>query len=171
MDSVEDEFAQWERVPPCDLFGDTIWRLPAYRISRYLALRVRRDILAVKRRSRNAADQLESSVDSVGINITEGYGRLHGRERARFYEFALGSPREARDWYARTSGLLPPGIAIGRARLLTRVIKILTVAIPQEREGSSERRLKDARLRSRAPKSPPPDSDKSHPPLGTSTSK
>ena len=108
MDSVEDEFARWERVPPPDLFGDTIWRLPAYRISRYLALRVRRDIVAVRRRSRNAAEQLESSVDSVGINITEGYGRLHGRERARFYEYALGSAREARDWYARTSGWLPP---------------------------------------------------------------
>lgn len=93
------------------------------------------------------ADQLERAVDSIGINIAEGYGRLHGRERARFYEYALGSAREAREWYARSAALLGDGVALGRARLLTRAAKILTVAIPQERAGSSEQRMREGRVR------------------------
>lgn len=150
MDAIEIEFARWEVTPPPELFGDTIWRLPAYRLSRYLALTVRSDAKAIRVRAPNVAEQLERSIDSIGINITEGYGRLHGRERARFYEFALGSAREARDWYARADSQLEAGIALGRAKLLTRVIKILTVAIPQERAGSSERRMRDAAERKRA---------------------
>jgi four helix bundle protein len=149
MDPVELEFCRWETTPPPELFGDAIWRLPAYRISRYLALVVRTDADTIRRRSPSLAEQLERAVDSIGINISEGYGRLHGRERARFYEFALGSAREAREWYARAGSLLEDGVAMGRAKLLTRAIKILTVAIPQERAGSSERRMRDAILRAR----------------------
>jgi four helix bundle protein len=144
MDSVELDFARWESAPPPELFGDTIWRLPAYRLSRYLALVVRTDANTIRLRSPSLAEQLERAVDSIGINISEGYGRLHGRERARFYEFALGSAREAREWYARADSYLESGVATGRAQLLTRAIKILTVAIPQERVGSSERRIRDA---------------------------
>lgn len=91
MDHVELDFAQWEKTPPPELHGDAIWRLPAYRLSRYLALAVRDDINIVRRRSPSMADQLERSVDSIGINIAEGYSRMHGRERARFYEYAMGS--------------------------------------------------------------------------------
>jgi four helix bundle protein len=149
MDRVEQEFVRWEATPPAELFGDAIWRLPAYRISRYLAIQVRRDADVIRRRSPSLADQLERSVDSIGINIAEGYGRLHGRDRARFYEFALGSAREAREWYARAETYLEAGIAVGCARLLTRAIRILTVAIPQERAGSSERRMKEAHDRAR----------------------
>lgn len=151
MDSTELDFARWESTPPPELFGDSIWRLPAYRLSRYLADVVRDDLEAVRKRSPNVAEQLERAVDSIGINIAEGYGRLHGRERARFYEFALGSAREAREWYARADSYLEAGVATGRAKLLTRAIKILTVAIPQERAGASERRMRDAAARRGAP--------------------
>ena len=144
MDDVERDFARWEATPPPDLFGDTIWRLPAYRLSRYLGHVVREDLRIIRSRSTNVAEQLERSIDSIGSNISEGYGRLHGRERARFYEFALGSAREAREWYARAESYLQDGVAVGRAMLLTRIVKILTVAIPQERAGSSERRIRDA---------------------------
>lgn len=151
---IEAEFAQWEMVTPPELFGDSIWRLPAYRLSRFLARLVRPDTDAIRGRSPKLADQLERAVDSIGFNITEGYGRLHGRERARFYEFALGSAREARDCYARADYYLAQDLAFGRALLLTRVVKILTVAIPQERAGSSERRMRDAAERRRSTKRP-----------------
>lgn len=147
MDSVERDFARWEQTPPPELFGDAIWRLPAYRISRYLALLVADDADAIRPRSPRVADQLERAVDSIGINIAEGYGRLHGRERARFYEFALGSAREAREWYARAGRSLAPDAVLGRAKLLTRAVKILTAVIPRERAGSSEKRMRDASLR------------------------
>ena len=61
------------------------------------------------------------------------------------------------DWYARFADLLPGDHAIGKCNLLSRVIRILTVAIPQEREGSSEKRLTDAMERRRAKKRERPD--------------
>jgi len=64
------------------------------------------DVATISQASPQIAEQLERSIDSIGINISEGYGRLHGRERARFYEFALGSAREAREWYARVATVL-----------------------------------------------------------------
>lgn len=146
MTQIERAFARWERSTPPDLVGDAIWRLPAYRISRFLADVVRHDLKRIHPRSARIADQLERAIGSIGINITEGYGRLHGRERARFYEFALGSAREAREWYVRSSTFLPKDAVLGRAKLLTRVMRILIVAIPQERSGSSERRIKEAVL-------------------------
>lgn len=102
------------------------------------------DASTIRLRSPGLAEQLERAVDSIGINISEGYGRLHGRERARFYEFALDSAREAREWCARAESYLEDGVAMGRAKLLTRAFKVLTVAIPQKRAGSSERRIRDA---------------------------
>ena len=152
MDPIDPGFASWEKITPRELVGDPIWRLPAYRLSRYLALRVEDDANAVRCDNAYVADQLQRAVDSIRVNISEGYGRLHGRERARFYEFALGSAREARDWYIRSERYLKE-IAHSRAMLLARVIKILTVAIPQERAGSSERRMRDAIARTK-PKSP-----------------
>ena len=146
MDSTEADYERWQATPPPELFGDPMWRLPAYRLSRFLASIVPSDADRIRERMRSTylSDQLQRAVDSIGINIAEGYGRLHGRERARFFEFALGSAREAREWYARAERFLESGQAIGRARLLTRIVKILTVAVPQERAGSSERRIRRA---------------------------
>ena len=144
MHEIEIAFARWEKVRPPELAGDPIWSLPADRLSRFLAITFRRDFERVRRYSYSDADQLRRALNSIGRNISEGYGRLHGRERARFYEMALGSAREARESYAQFADVLPPGIAVGKALLLSRVVRILTVAIPEEREGSSEKRLRDA---------------------------
>ena len=86
--------------------------------------------------------QLERAVDSIGVNIAEGYSRYSGKERARFYEIALGSAREAREWYRRSAMWVGGDAALERARLLTRVIKILLVAVPQERAGASADRIR-----------------------------
>ncbi len=46
------------------------------------------------------ADSLwKMTVGSIRANIAEGYSRGTGKDRARFYEYALGSARESRDWY------------------------------------------------------------------------
>jgi four helix bundle protein len=45
------------------------------------------------------SDQLYEAVGSVSANLAEGYSRGTGKDRARFYEYALGSARESRDWY------------------------------------------------------------------------
>jgi len=134
VSTLNDELHEFEATPPPDLFGDPIWRLPAYRIAQFLGRVVERDIaLLIRARcSSHTINQLERSVGSIGANITERYSRSSGRERARFHEIALGSAREARDWYRRAAPRLPDGAAMERAFLLVRIIKILRVAIPRE---------------------------------------
>jgi four helix bundle protein len=94
---------------------------------------------------RQSIDQLERSVSSIKATISEGYSKFSGKERARYYETALCSAREAREWYRDLGLWLGTSDAEERGMLLTRVIKILTVAIPEEREGASETRIRLAR--------------------------
>ena len=86
--------------------------------------------------------QLDRAIGSVGANILEGYARFSGKERARFFEIALGSAREARHWYHGARSWLGVSAVEDRGALLTRVVKILTAAIPRERQGESERRIR-----------------------------
>ena len=144
MPALRDQFAEFERSTPPELFGDPIWRLPAFRISRFLSEVARLDAtrLAKSQCPAHILAQLQRAVDSLGVSISEGYSRFSGRERARYYEIALGSAREARDWYRRVVPYLGEAQALERAYLLTRAIKILVYAIPKEREGSSEDRIR-----------------------------
>lgn len=43
-------------------------------------------------------DQFVTSVDSIGANIAEGYGRFHYLDKVRFYYNARGSLLESRHW-------------------------------------------------------------------------
>lgn len=43
-------------------------------------------------------DQFITSVDSIGANISEGYGRFHYLDKVRFYYNARGSLLESRHW-------------------------------------------------------------------------
>lgn len=43
-------------------------------------------------------DQFIRSVDSVGANIVEGYGRFHHRDKIKFYYNARGSLLESKHW-------------------------------------------------------------------------
>lgn len=43
-------------------------------------------------------DQFITSVDSVGANIAEGYGRFHYLDRIKFYYNSRGSLLEAKHW-------------------------------------------------------------------------
>ena len=43
-------------------------------------------------------DQMITSVDSVGANIAEGYGRFHFLDKIKFYYNARGSLLESKHW-------------------------------------------------------------------------
>jgi four helix bundle protein len=43
-------------------------------------------------------DQFIESVDSVGANIAEGYGRFHYKDRVKFYYNSRGSLTESKHW-------------------------------------------------------------------------
>jgi four helix bundle protein len=151
MSMLLDEFAAFEQRQPDDLIGDPVWKLPAYRIGLFLSQVVQKDCVSLRRfpGTEDCARQLQRAVDGIPANITDGYGRLSGKDRARYYEIALSSAREAREWYRRAAQVLDRALMNERALLLTRVIKILTKAIPEERAGASELRIRRAMTRRR----------------------
>jgi four helix bundle protein len=79
------------------------------------------------------SDQLYRAVGSVGANVAEGYGRGTGKDRARFYEYALGSTRESRDWYYKARHVLGDEVACHRMALLAEIARMLLTIIPSQR--------------------------------------
>jgi hypothetical protein len=69
----------------------------------------------------------------VRANIAEGYSRGTGKDRARFYEYALGSARESRDWYYKARFVLGEEVTEHRLSLMSNVIKLLLTMMPQQR--------------------------------------
>ncbi|HEX6050170.1 MAG TPA: four helix bundle protein [Gemmatimonadaceae bacterium] len=132
----EPEFDAWALTVPPEITTDTIWRTPAYRFSLYLMFCAQADLRWIGRHpsTRALADQLLRAVGGISANLDEGYSRSSGRERAHFYEYALGSAREARGWYYKCSMALPPEITAARLARLSRVVRILTAVIPRERQ-------------------------------------
>ena len=55
------------------------------------------------------------------------------RDRARFYEYSLGSAREGRDWYYKGRFILGDVVADHRVALLTQIIRLLLKMVPQQR--------------------------------------
>jgi four helix bundle protein len=76
---------------------------------------------------------LYGSLGSVSANIAEGYSRGSNKERAHFYEYALGSARESRDWYYKSRHILGEGVVTHRFSLLVQVIRLLLTMVPQQR--------------------------------------
>lgn len=64
----------------------------------------------------------------------EGYSRGTGRDRARFYEYALGSARESRDWYYKSRYILGESVTNHRIGILTQIIRLLLTMVPQQRK-------------------------------------
>lgn len=90
-------YEQWEGSVSREIRSDSVWKIRAYRLSLFLADLAWEDsaVMLGDRRTRGLADQLFRAVGSISANIGEGYSRSGSRERAHFYEYALGSSREA----------------------------------------------------------------------------
>ncbi len=114
---------------------DSLWKIEAYRLALFLADIGWHDAtkLLQDRRTIALADQLYRALDSISANISEGYSRGTGKDRARFYEYALGSARESRDWYFKSRQILGEAVVRHRFELLTMVIRLLLTMIPQQR--------------------------------------
>ena len=94
-------YEEWATTVPPEITGDTVWRVEAYRLSLFAAEIGWNDVtvLSKDRRTWGVSDQLYRSLGSMSANLEEGYSRGTGKDRARFYEYALGSARESRGWY------------------------------------------------------------------------
>jgi len=127
--------AEWEKTVPQKIRGDTVWRVEAYRLALLSADMGWTDVtvLAKDRRTLGLSDQLYRSLGSISANIEEGFSKGTGKDRARFYEYTLGSARESRGWYYKGRHVLSEAVVQHRMQVLTHVIKLLLTMIPDQR--------------------------------------
>lgn len=128
-------YDEWARTVPEAVVRDRLWNVTAYRLALFASDLGWRDVTALSRdrRTQALADQLCQALGSISANIAEGYSRGTGRDKARFYEYALGSARESRDWYYKGRHVLGEAVVQHRLRLLAEVIRLLLTMIPQQR--------------------------------------
>jgi four helix bundle protein len=120
---------------PKEITEDALWRMEVYRLSLFAGDLAWHDVtkLMRDRRTLSLSDQLYEAVGSVSANISEGYSRSSHKDQARFYEYSLGSAREARNWYFEGRHVLGEQVAAHRLQLLTQIIRHLLNIIPAER--------------------------------------
>jgi four helix bundle protein len=128
-------YQEWEKDVPETIAGDSLWKMKAYRLALFAADVGWHDVakLIQDRRTISLSNQLYRALGSIGANLAEGYSRGTGRDRARFYEYALGSARESRDWYFNGRHVLGEAIVSHRLQLLTEIVRLLLTMIPQQR--------------------------------------
>lgn len=130
-------YEEWERAVPEEIKRDSLWKMEAYRLALFLGDLAWHDALRLVREWQmvSLADQLYRAVGSISANLAEGYSRGSGRDRARFYEYALSSAREGRDWYFKSRHALGDAVFQHRLRFLTSLIRLMLKMVPQQRGG------------------------------------
>jgi len=122
--NVEDKvtFDEWLKTAPLEFTQDPLWKMEAYRLAFLASDLSWLDVtkLMHDKRTLGLSDQLYRAVGSIKANIAEGYSHRSGKDQARFYEYSLGSAREARGWYHDARHVLGEPIALHRTRLMTK---------------------------------------------------
>ena len=128
-------YEMWAKTVPAEITSDSLWKMEAYRLALFAADLAWHDVtrLAGDRRTWEVASQLYRAVGSIEANISEGYSRGSGRDRARFYEYAVGSARETRGWYYKGRHVLTDAVVTHRLGLLTQIIRLLLAMVPDQR--------------------------------------
>lgn len=128
-------FKEWEQTVHENIKKDVVWKIEAYRLSLYLSdLSWYDSQQIIEGKYFSLADQLYRSSGSISANICEGYSRRSNKEKARFYEIALGSARETRGWYFKSRFILSEEVASKRIELITVIIKLLLTMITDRRK-------------------------------------
>jgi four helix bundle protein len=129
-------FNEWCESVPREIREDSLWKMEAYRLALFASKLGWNDVTKLNGDGRTTAlaSQLYRALGSIHANLAEGYPRGTGRDRARFYEYALGSARESRDWYYDGWQILGEIVCSHRMRLLTQIIRLLLVMVPDQRE-------------------------------------
>ena len=131
-------YEEWERQVPSTITGDPLWRVEAYRMARFSGDLAWPDVtrLAGDKRTVSTSDQLYRAAGSISANLSEGYSRGSGKDRARFYEYSLGSARETRDWYWSSRHVLLSDVTEHRLDILAQIIRLLLRMVPDQRHAS-----------------------------------
>jgi four helix bundle protein len=128
-------YDNWEKSVPGSITEDSLWKMTAYRIALFLGDIGWYDVtkLIQDRRTIRVSDQLYRALGSISANLAEGYSRGSGKDRARFYEYGLGSARESRDWYFKGRYVLGEAVVEHRLQLLAEIIRLLLTMVSQQR--------------------------------------
>jgi len=129
------KFDEWVAGLPKEITGDSLWKMEAYRLALFATEIGWHDVneLMKDRRTLGVADQLYRALGSISVNLAEGYSQHTGKSRAQYYQYALGSAREARDWYYKSHHILKDEVVQHRISFLTQIIKLLLIMVPQQR--------------------------------------
>ncbi|MCC6299898.1 MAG: four helix bundle protein [Anaerolineales bacterium] len=130
------KYANWLVEVPSEIVNDPIWKLEVYRLGLFAGDIGLKDVQFIAKQPLmlKVADQLHRSLDSISVNLTEGFSRSKGPDRARFIEASLGSARESREWYYKSRHVLKPEVLEHRMGLTTRIVSMLTPMIPHQRK-------------------------------------
>ena len=128
-------YQEWEESVPQDFKADSLWKMTAYRYALFASDLGWSDVtrLIKDKRTLEIADHLYRSLGSISANLAEGYSRGTGKDRARFYEYSLGSARESRDWYFKGRHILSKEVFQHRNKFLSEIIRLLLTMVPQQR--------------------------------------
>ena len=128
---------EWVEGAPAAIRASPMWKVRVYQIGTWIARLAAQDAAALERHPRFAdtVSQLVKSAGSVAATVAEGYSRQSRRERIKYYEYALGSAREATTWYSNAADSLPTAMVEQRLTLLARACQLLLKMIQNERKG------------------------------------
>jgi len=128
-------YETWLNCVPGERREDSLWKMEAYRLALFVCDLGWQDAtkLTGDRRTIDLASQLYRALGSIEANLSEGYSRGSGRDRARFYEYALGSARESRGWYYKGRYVLGEAVVEHRIGLTTHITRLLLTMIPDQR--------------------------------------
>ena len=128
-------YEEWLETVPDSITNDLLWKMKVYRLALFAADVGWHDVtkLVQDRRTLALSNQLCRALGSISANVAEGYSRGSGKDRCRFYEYALGSARESRDWYYKARHVLGQPVVDHRLDLLSQIIRLLLVMIPDQR--------------------------------------
>jgi four helix bundle protein len=131
-------YTEWLSTVPAEIANDPIWKLEVYRLALFSSDIGWPDVNVIHKNDlmQRLANQLYGSLGSISANLTEGYSRSKGLDRARFFEYSLGSSRESRDWYYKARHVIPVDVYKHRMGLHTRIISMLVPMIPHQRSHS-----------------------------------
>jgi hypothetical protein len=90
-------YAEWLGTVPSEITNDPIWKLEVYRLALFVDDIGWQDILALSRNNLmwGIVDQLHRSLGSISANLTKGYSRSKGPDRARFLSLHSAQPARA----------------------------------------------------------------------------
>jgi four helix bundle protein len=132
------KYTEWLETVPSEITNDPIWKLEVYRLGLFAGDIGWQDVLTLSKNKLmySVADQLHRSLGSISANLTEGYSRSKGLDRARFIEISLGSARESRDWYYKSKQVLSAEAVKHRMGLMTHIIAMLVPMVSHQRKNA-----------------------------------